>query len=243
MLYIYLKELIKRIKFIIFGGIFSILLSVIFKEELIYIVIEFYFKIFNFQVLLLTGVFDKIYIELLIIYIIGVFSIILLILINLILFCISIITYNKLYIILKNLFYLIFILLFYFLINLLFLVCLSLLKNNNYYLYIQNNFTNEIRLTEYKNFIFILLLSNFFILFLGIFIFFSILIVKNITYDYIINIRLFNLFILSILLIFFIPPDYILHFIIVTYYFCYFEGLFIITIFLKQYNILIKNFN
>jgi hypothetical protein len=237
MLYIYIKEVINRLSFIIFGIFFTTIISIIYKEELIYILFNYYFKIFKFQILLLTGIFDKIYIELLIIYFLIFITSILLFVINFILFCIPIITNNKLYIILKNILLIIIIFLFYCIINLFFIFLINIIKNNNNnYIFLESNIINEIRLVEYKNFIFIILLSNFTIFLIGLFIFFSIKFIINISYNYFKNIRLFNFFLLSIFLIFIIPPDYILHSIILIYYFCYIEGLFILSIYIIQYN-------
>ena len=44
MIYNYLKEIIKRINIILFGLIFSILLTIIYKEELVFSIINLYFK-------------------------------------------------------------------------------------------------------------------------------------------------------------------------------------------------------
>lgn len=242
MLYIYIKEIIKRLNFIIFGILFSLIFFIIYKEELVYNLILFYFKIFKFQILLLTGIFDKLYIEILLIYLIFIITIILLSIINLVLFCIPIITKKNLNNIIKNIYYLIFIFFFYFFINLFFIIIINILKNNNNtYIFLQKNIINEIRLIEYKNFIIILLFSNIIIFFVGVIIFYIIIKLKNLSYKYFINIRLLNFLFLSILLIFILPSDYILHFIILMYYLIYIEGLFIITIFIKNFYKYIKN--
>lgn len=241
MIYIYLKELIKRLNFIIFGILFTITLSIIYKEELMYNIILYYFKIFKFQVLLLTGIFDKVYIELLLIYVISFITSSLLFIINFILFCIPIITKKKIISIINNIYYFFFIFIFYLIINIFFIIIINLIKNKNTYIFLQKNVINEIRFIEYKNFIFILLFSNIIIFFIGIIIFYSIIKIKNIKYKYFINIRLINFLFLSFFIIFIIPPDYILHFIILFYYLFYIEGLFIFTIFIKVYNKYKKN--
>ncbi len=236
MIYNYLKEIIKRINIILFGLIFSILLTIIYKEELVFSIINLYFKIFKFQILLLTGIFDKIYFELTIIYIILIINFILLLLINFFLFCIPIITYKKLNKILINIYYIIFLIFYNFIINLSFILFIFLIKKHNiYYIYINMNIINEISLLEYKNFLLILIYINFCIFLIGIFIFFIIIKIKNISYNYFNNMRILNFILLSIILIFVLPPDYFIHFIFLIYYIIYIEGLFFLTIFLKEY--------
>lgn len=97
------------------------------------------------------------------------------------------------------------------------------------------NIINEISLLEYKNFLIILIYINFCIFLIGIFIFFIIIKIKNISYNYFNNMRILNFILLSIILIFVLPPDYFIHFIFLIYYIIYIEGLFFLTIFLKEY--------
>ena len=236
MIDIYLKEIIKRINIILFGLTFSILVTIIYKEELLYNIIKLYFKIFKFQILLITGIFDKIYFELTLIYIILLLNFIVLLLINFFLFCIPIITYKKLNKMLLNIYYFIFLIFYNFIINLSFIFFIFLIKKNNiYYIYINMNIINEISLVEYKNFLIILIYINFCIFLIGIFIFFIIIKIKNISYNYFNNMRILNFILLSIILIFVLPPDYFIHFIFLIYYIIYIEGLFFLTIFLKEY--------